>query len=710
MARFSEAMLRIGSRKVRFWSLPVLVLLTLALTGVQNEGVRVQAQTSPALPPPGGGVAEWYNDGTYYFQVTYSNAYPFSGDVDRCGVPNPQGSPVYRIRLYSSASIGNACNNPALFIDVTQEFANNSYTATEVQAIFARFRGAGGVNPSLGKPPAAVNTRVPKWYQAGIPNNPPGCYRDPQTGNPVNCPAGFDPYPGNLWGAEGVRYDGKDLPAGTIKAFGCALTVFTVVANFCAGNTQDPTDASGLTPQVINDTWPGVYDGGSVQWSNYASASKSAPNSFVRYYAARECPPPPATCPVDNNAFPFFSGVDSRVTLDSILRNNVPVVLQIFVDQVRVELDPATGQPKLDAQGKQIPILDSNGNKIPLVDSLGNRVPAVDPSGKPLVRHFVVVTGRTPTGDYYVNDPGDVNTKTLSDLDKAVWMHPENILDRNLSLDPRNYIVFGCKDTTGNYPVLLPKDPSTAQALGVYSSDPVTFVLTDPLGRRTGFDPVSKASLQEIPTSAYSVIVYSDDVNLSAPDPPPFKALDMANQMAGQYTLDVIGTGSGGFTVKILRSDAAGNWIIQTYSGTTAPGAASRFYFQGAVTTFATFSATVAISQSTKGFGVAGLLSVGAGFPSFDPLTQPVTLKVGAFVITIPAGSFQLDPSGSYVFTGIINGVQLAAGIQPQGGTLYAYGIAGQNAGTLPTANPVDVRLAVGSAGGNSAVTATFVP
>jgi hypothetical protein len=376
------------------------------------------------------------------------------------------------------------------------------------------------------------------------------------------------------------------------------------------------------------------------------------------------------------------------------------VILQIFVDQAKV--DPSTGKS----------ILDANGNKVPVTDAMGNRIPVVDKNtGKPAARHFVVVTGRTPTSDYFVIDPGDafLKNKALNDLDQAVWMRPGEMLDLKLTLDPKNYIVLVGKDKTGTWQAIDRKDPSTAQALGVYSSDPVAFVLTDSLGRRAGFDPVSKTSFEEIPTSAYSMTLYRDDLNLSAPDPPPFTALDMANQMAGQYTLDVIGAGSGNFTVEVLSSDAAGNWIMQTYSGTTAPGTTSRFTFQGAVTTFATFSANVAISQSAKAFGVGGLLS-GAGFPGFDPLTQPVTLKVGAFVITIPAGSFQLDPSGSYFFTGTINGVQLAAGIQPQGGTIYAYGIAGLNARNLPTANPVDVRLAIGSIGGNASATATFVP
>jgi hypothetical protein len=521
-------------------------------------------------------------------------------------------------------------------------------TAADLKAL--GFTGS----PPLDKPPPVVQG-VPHWYQAGIPT--------------------VSGYPGNFWGAKDVKYDSIPLPDGTIRAKGCGLTALTIVANFWKGNTQDPTGPSPLDPGKIND-WSGLYctsSGkcrGDIEWNVFATAAKDRAVPLVRLYPA--CPTSNPYCGTPNNSFPVFP--DPRLTLDNILRNGVPVILPIFVWQV----DPIT--------------------------KVSTRLPDAV--------HFVVVTGRTPTGDYFVIDVGDKNMTTLGTLENhAVWWHANETLDLARSLNPNNYFVFvGLDPATGTYKALDRKDPSTAQALGIYSADPVEFVLTDPQGRRAGFDPVSNTSFQEIPTSAYSSTLYRDDLNLSAPDPPPFKALDMANQMPGQYTLDVIGTGSGDFTVEVRASDAAGNWITQTYSGTTAPGASSRFTFPGAVTTLATFSANVAISQSTNGFAVGGLLSVSMGSLGIDPLTQPVTLQVGAFLITIPAGFFQLDPSGSYVFFGTINGVQVAAGIQPQGGTLYAYGIAGLNASNLPTANPVDVRLAIGNTGGNTSATATFVP
>ncbi len=519
---------------------------------------------------------------------------------------------------------------------------------------------------------------VPHWYQAGIPGatqNPP----------PPTPPPGWSAtYPGNFWATD--TYD--DHPIGssfTIRKYGCALTTLTMEANFWANRAADPMGFSSLDPRQMNH-WTGIYATGTpgqahtfgnVDWNNFATASKTNPAApFVRMYSAGSPSTNPCASAPPNNSFPV--SLDTKQTLDNLLRNGAPVILPIFK--------------------------------------------ATDPNPQnPTAFHFVVVTGKdTPDNTYFVNDPGayyDINgnptIRRLVDLLNTPWGRNHNLSQADIDFSLAQYnqwkVYVGMDPATGTFKNLNCADPSTAQALGVYSNDPVEFILTDPQGRRTGFNPVSNTSFQEIPTSAYSTAIYRDEQDFSIPDPPPFKALDMANQMAGQYTLDVIGTGSGNFTVEVRASDAAGNWIAQTYAGTTAPGVTSRVTFQGGVTTFAAYSANVAINNTMNQFAVGGQLTLGAGSSGIDPLTQPVTLQVGAFSITIPAGSFQLDSYGNYVFLGTINGVQLAAGIQPQGGNNFAYGVGGQNANNLPTANPVGVRLAIGSNGGDTSVNANFL-
>jgi hypothetical protein len=253
-----------------------------------------------------------------------------------------------------------------------------------------------------------------------------------------------------------------------------------------------------------------------------------------------------------------------------------------------------------------------------------------------------------------------------------------------------------------------PQAHNTLKALSVYTSGPVELILTDPQGRKTGFDPIHKISFQDIPISVYSTTIYSDEQNPSSPPPRPFKAIYMANQMDRQYTLDVIGTGSGDFTVGVRASDAAGNWITQTHSGTAAPGRIFHYTFPGKVNIFGALGARLKITSASKAFEVKGTFTLGPD-GTISPVTQPLTIQLGNyFLATIPAGYFRQTGRGTFVFEGSIHGVALDATLAPTGGNLYAFTIKGM-APDLPDANPVDVRLAIGNTGGSVSVTADFV-
>jgi len=255
---------------------------------------------------------------------------------------------------------------------------------------------------------------------------------------------------------------------------------------------------------------------------------------------------------------------------------------------------------------------------------------------------------------------------------------------------------------------------NTAKALGVYTSSPVELVLTDPQGRRTGFDPTTNTLFEDIPTSSYSKSQLCDESG-SGGCQAPFKSLDMANPMDGQYTLDVIGIGAGDFTVEVRISDVTGNWITQTYSGTTAPGNVSRFTFPGEAIIFTTISARMKVNSASTGFDVNGTFSLGPG-GAISPVTQPVTIETfysgHSFLETIPAGSFSQSPQGTFVFTGVIQGVQLAAELTPAGGQTYIYHVSatGVQDPELPNGNPVNFRLAIGNDGGSMDVNAEFTP
>lgn len=585
----------------------------------------------------------------------------------------PDGSRVY------VADLGNTPGNS--MVSVIDTATNTVVTAVPV-----------GINPVafgkfIGGKPDPVLTDVPKWNQTGIPDGP--CY-------PPNTPPNCFPRPGNFFGV--VNYDSEvntnvnpPVPY-TIAQKGCALTALTIVVNYWQGNRATPmyTGTSAnvfINPFNGNVTYPGLDPSQVNNWDGIYAPPKDPNNSLDYGNVILD-----DSLPLFNagllRVFPNYHNVssydgfpvlykdatqttiDPYGTLDNILRNGAPVILPIFAKDV------------VDAQGNEVPI------------------------------HFVVVTGKTPKGDYYVNDPGDRNSTTLNTLQSPTrsWLNgrtldiPRSFENLNLKPDVNNFYVFVRFDIS-----IDRRDPNTRNALSVSSNAPVEFLLTDPQGHRAGYDPVSKTLFEDIPVSAYTSALFEDEQTFT-PDGPPFKILGVANQMAGQYTLNVIGTGSGRFTVAVRASDAAGNWITQTYSGTAAPGVSSQFTFQGGVTTFAAFTANPAISPSHQAFGVDGTFTLGPG-GTISPVTQPVTVQLGkGFLVTIPAGSFEETPQGTFVFGGVIQGVLLAAALEPTGGNSYAFAVAGAGALNLPISNPVDVRLAIGSNGGSTSVNATFVP
>lgn len=239
------------------------------------------------------------------------------------------------------------------------------------------------------------------------------------------------------------------------------------------------------------------------------------------------------------------------------------------------------------------------------------------------------------------------------------------------------------------------------KAVLINGGGPVELLLTDPQGRRTGFDPVHNTLFHDIPTAAYwtEIIPCSDDV----------KVLEMANRRAGQYALDVIGAGSGHFAVDITVSGPSGDWLTHSFVGMAARGISSRFVFQGEVNVFAVFEASVNINTGPKAFEVNGTFTLGPG-GTISPMTQPVSIKCEYFISTIPAGAFKQTQQGTFVFEGTIDGIALDANLTPTGGNNYAFNIKGAGPLNLPSANPVRVWLAIGNNGGSVSVNADFEP
>ena len=151
--------------------------------------------------------------------------------------------------------------------------------------------------------------------------------------------------------------------------------------------------------------------------------------------------------------------------------------------------------------------------------------------------------------------------------------------------------------------------------------------------------------------------------------------------------------------------DAAANTVVANVAACQYDYAIGQF-IQPSIP-IAPFSAKVEINLASSAFGVNSTFTLGS-VGSINLLIQALTFRLGSSSITIPAGSFHQSGSGSFVFTGTINGVALSANLTPLGGNSYSLKLDAAGVSNLPTSNPVTVGLTIGSNTGSTSVNAKF--
>ena len=89
---------------------------------------------------------------------------------------------------------------------------------------------------------------------------------------------------------------------------------------------------------------------------------------------------------------------------------------------------------------------------------------------------------------------------------------------------------------------------------------PGEMLITDPLGRRLGFDPSTGRTFNEIPNSGYSILGIGDatDTNPVPLDYDPPKELELVRIPEGEYTLRITGTGNGTYKLLMYSMDVEG--------------------------------------------------------------------------------------------------------------------------------------------------------
>ncbi len=111
-------------------------------------------------------------------------------------------------------------------------------------------------------------------------------------------------------------------------------------------------------------------------------------------------------------------------------------------------------------------------------------------------------------------------------------------------------------------------------------------------------------------------------------------------------------------------------------------------------TPFAAF--WVEFEQEDDEFEVEGTFTLGEGSDGIDPVAEDVIVKIGAYEITIPAGSFTLDDDGEFEFEGIIDGMEVEMEIELEDDGTFEFEIEVEGDDLPELGEPLEVTLVIG--------------
>ncbi len=111
------------------------------------------------------------------------------------------------------------------------------------------------------------------------------------------------------------------------------------------------------------------------------------------------------------------------------------------------------------------------------------------------------------------------------------------------------------------------------------------------------------------------------------------------------------------------------------------------------------------------GFGLEATLSLGSSL-AVDPLTQTVTIQIGDFVVTLPAGSFRLFQNGAkagmYVSNKPVDGGHVKVQITPLGQNQFQISAFDKKTDLTGVGTSVTVTVGIGDNSASMSVTPTF--
>lgn len=164
-------------------------------------------------------------------------------------------------------------------------------------------------------------------------------------------------------------------------------------------------------------------------------------------------------------------------------------------------------------------------------------------------------------------NPLILETPGISDTSKSHF-----VLATSTGVDAIGNLVFLADDPFMGDGRIVPMDEIEIKGIRVFmptrdpamlllsASENVDYVITDPLGRRTGYNPLLNIHYNEIPDATYSRFDGIDDVSGSGNSTPAENEFNhLYDVLAGIYTIQIYSVGGGNFSLDATGYDDNGN-------------------------------------------------------------------------------------------------------------------------------------------------------
>lgn len=200
-------------------------------------------------------------------------------------------------------------------------------------------------------------------------------------------------------------------------------------------------------------------------------------------------------------------------------------------------------------------------------------------------------------------------------------------------------------------------------------------------------------------SSTPSILAASGFMAVCAANAPVVSFMENGNPFSFTDTGQILNTGGWDFANSGMFGGDGNESINWNVIGSQAS--------RSGTTNFAAFCAELETSEEEeeahKRFELELKFMLGKNSGGIDPPLDPITLQLGTFSTTFPAGSFTKKHSGKFVFEGQINGVEWEIHIASIGNNSFTFKARGKGVDLSTMMKPVTVTLLIGNDTGSTA-------